>query len=139
MHLLTAMLPQLLLAIGFGVIGAVLAPKAGPGRSRMWAGLVVLIAGAVVGMLHQLIFQIAPMFYARIGTMGFGVVSLLGSVVSLALSLVGVGLLAHAVTIGRVSAAQLDPNNPGAPPTYPQSTDRSGIYPSSNDGGNPYV
>lgn len=117
-------LPVLIIA-ALVVIGVVLAPRAGAGRGRMWAGLTVLIVVQVLSPIWQLTWvQIiaatsGPGRITTISAMQVGY-----AIFSGLLSLVGIALLASAATIGR-DQGFVPPAYPGAPP--------------GSAGGSPYV
>lgn len=139
------LLLSILSPIALVIIGVVMAPKAGPARGRMWLGLVLMLAGSIIGLIWQALLTL-PAFFGSIydnlgGPAGFGVVSAIIGVITSAFYIAGVAVLASAVVLGRQMIGSLDPNRPGAAPTAYQGTG----YPTSQPqkphepGSNPYA
>ncbi|WP_156253868.1 hypothetical protein [Pseudactinotalea terrae] len=137
-----ALIFNLIPIVGALVIGAVMAPKAGPAKGKMWLGLALIVAGAVLSLIWQAVL-IAPVLHSMMwdrGVMGISVISGGIALVNTVLLLLGLYFLCAAVVMGRSGAAYLDPSRPGAPPsTYPAGGEQSGARPSSGPGSNPYV
>lgn len=137
------LLLSILSPIALVIIGVVMAPKAGPARGRMWLGLVLMLAGSIISLIWQALLvqhQVWEAMRSSLGVAGFGVISGVIGIVSSALFIAGVAVLASAVVMGRQPIGSLDPNRPGAAPTSYQGTG----YPTTGQkphepGSNPYV
>lgn len=125
-YLLLNALPTLLMLVALVVIGVVFAPKAGPARGRLWAGLIVLMVNAALSAGWNL----AWIYIVRSVEAGqsLGIVSWISSFLFTALLVLGVALLASAVVMARTPVVGYPLGDPGAPPqagTY-------GGYPSTD-------
>jgi hypothetical protein len=130
------------------VIGTVMAPKAGAARGRLWLGIGLMLAGAVVSLLWSFAYP------SMLGGPGFnastyGMIAAAINILSTLLSLAGVAVLASAATVGRSPVGPVDPSRPGAPPSGYGTTGYQGTgYPPGSQqtppqgpqqGGNPYA
>lgn len=131
-HLAGTLVLPLLFAVALLVIGIVLGPRAGAGRTRMWVGLCILIAIELLAPLWALaIPSLVDSDIATIGAIGATYSAVLGI-----LRIVGIGMLASAAVVGRTPQARyLDPMNPGAPPVAGHD---STAYPPAGSG-SPYL
>lgn len=121
-------IPTVLIAIALIAIGAVIGPRAGVARNRMWVGIAILL----IGQLLSLIWVFLPMLIVQSSNIDvLGVVSSLYGLISGAVFVAGVAVLASAIALAQRSGfGYLDPSRPGAAP---------GPVPGQYGSGSPYV
>lgn len=144
---------NLIPVVGAIIIGAVMAPKAGPAKGKMWLGLGLIVASSVLSLIWQALMILPWMhtvMWDAAGGMGYSIIAGGISVINTVLLLLGLYFLCAAVVMGRSGAAYLDPSRPGAPPStypnggyqgtgYPPAGEQAGARPPSGPGSNPYV
>lgn len=132
--------------IGVAIIGAVMAPRAGAAKSKMWLGLTLLIIGSLVSLAWQAML-IVPSLHSVLFTRAaaIGVIGAAVGVIGSALFVAGVYVLCAAVIADRGASGYLDPSRPGAPPSTYENPGRQGTrYPQpgqkpADPGANPYL
>lgn len=139
--------------VGAIIIGAVMAPKAGPAKGKMWLGLGMIVASAALSLIWQALLVVPWMHTVMWDAAGGRAYMMMGSGISLintVLLLLGIYFLCAAVVMGRTATTYLDPSRPGAPPSthpsggyqgtgYPPAGDQPDTRPPSGAGSNPYV